>query len=108
MARLRRPSAQTIAVLDALAEHPAQWHHGYALCHALGIKAGTVYPILIRLAERGLVETTWEHDPPSGRPARHQYRITTAGAEYAGLHSRAERRPSVRVSPAFDLGSVGG
>jgi PadR family transcriptional regulator, regulatory protein PadR len=42
-----------------------------------------VYPILIRLAERGLVVTAWEEDPPKGRPARHRYRISPDGAEFA-------------------------
>jgi hypothetical protein len=29
------------------------------------------------------VETSWETDPPRGRPARHRYRLSTAGAELA-------------------------
>jgi DNA-binding PadR family transcriptional regulator len=70
-------------VLAALAETGSGWCHGYDLCRALGLKAGTVYPILIRLAERGQVETSWEVDPPRGRPARHLYRLTSAGAEFA-------------------------
>ncbi|GAA2577565.1 PadR family transcriptional regulator [Dactylosporangium fulvum] len=83
MARVRRLSPQTAAVLAALAERGAGWSHGYDLCRALGLKAGTVYPILIRLTERGQVETSWETDPPRGRPARHLYRLTTVGAELA-------------------------
>ncbi|MET7392921.1 PadR family transcriptional regulator [Dactylosporangium sp. NPDC005572] len=83
MARERRPSAQTAAVLVALARAGAQWSHGYDLCRTLGLKAGTVYPILIRLTERGQVETAWESDPPRGRPARHLYRLTSSGAALA-------------------------
>ena len=83
MGRTRRPSPQTAAVLTALAETGADWSHGYDLCRALDLKAGTVYPILIRLAERGHVETSWETDPPRGRPARHLYRLSTAGAALA-------------------------
>jgi PadR family transcriptional regulator, regulatory protein PadR len=37
----------------------------------------------MRLAERGQVETAWETDPPSGRPARHLYRLTGEGARSA-------------------------
>jgi DNA-binding PadR family transcriptional regulator len=81
MVRSRRPSPQTAAVLAALAERGAGWSHGYDLCRTLGLKAGTVYPILIRLAERGQVETSWEVDPPRGRPARHLYRLTSEGRE---------------------------
>jgi PadR family transcriptional regulator PadR len=78
----RKPSPQTWAVLAALAERAADWSHGYELSRTLGIKAGTLYPILIRLAERGLVEAAWERDVPSGRPPRHLYRLSAGGAEY--------------------------
>jgi DNA-binding PadR family transcriptional regulator len=40
-----------------------------------------MYPILMRLADRGQVETAWEQDPPRGRPPRHLYRLSPAGAE---------------------------
>jgi DNA-binding PadR family transcriptional regulator len=67
----------------ALADNPSGWSHGYHLCRQLGLKAGTVYPILMRLAERGQVETAWETDPPAGRPARHLYRLSGEGARFA-------------------------
>lgn len=94
MVRDRRPSPQTAAVLSALATSGEDWSHGYDLCRNLGLKAGTVYPILIRLTERGLVETSWETDPPRGRPARHLYRLSTIGAEFArtvAATARAQR-----------------
>jgi PadR family transcriptional regulator, regulatory protein PadR len=68
--RSRRPSAQTIAVVLALAETPTIWRYGYELCQQLGLKAGSIYPILMRLADRGLLETAWETDAPAGRPPR--------------------------------------
>jgi PadR family transcriptional regulator, regulatory protein PadR len=37
----------------------------------------------MRLAERGQVETAWETDPPSGRPARHLCRLSGKGARFA-------------------------
>ena len=60
MRRSRKPTPQTIAVVLALADNPSGWSHGCHLCRQLGLKAGTVYPILMRLAERGQVETAWE------------------------------------------------
>jgi DNA-binding PadR family transcriptional regulator len=42
-----------------------------------------MYPILIRLADRGLLETSWESRQVPGRPARHLYRLTAAGRVYA-------------------------
>src|SRR5215211_2661954 len=84
MTRTRRPSAQTTAVVLALAEEPATWRYGYELCQHLGLKAGSVYPILMRLADRGLLETAWERDAPAGRPPRHLYRLTGPGRVLAG------------------------
>lgn len=78
----RKSSPQTVAVLLALAEQASQWSHGYDLCGRLGLKAGTVYPILMRLAERGHLETSWEQqDMVKARPARHLYRLSPDGAE---------------------------
>jgi DNA-binding PadR family transcriptional regulator len=50
----------------------------------VGLKAGSLYPILIRLSDRGLLEASWESDPPIGRPPRHLYRLTGAGLLLAG------------------------
>jgi PadR family transcriptional regulator PadR len=95
---LRRVSAQTTAVVLALAAEPAAWRYGYDLCQQLHLKAGSVYPILMRLADRGLLEAAWEHDLPPGRPPRHLYRLTGPGRALAAdlaaaPAARAARRP---------------
>jgi PadR family transcriptional regulator PadR len=113
MTRVRRPSPQTVAVLDALAAKASDWSHGYDLCRVLGLKAGTVYPILIRLAERGYVDTAWEQDVPQGRPPRHLYRLSAAGAEHVHELRRAEaqrtsRRSRIAERPAPGGGAVAG
>jgi PadR family transcriptional regulator PadR len=79
----RRPSPQTAAVLAALAREPAAWRYGYELGKEVGLEAGTLYPILMRLSARGLLEAGWESEPPAGRPPRHLYRITGAGERAA-------------------------
>ncbi len=81
--RDRRPSEQTLSVLQALAEDPVQWRHGYYLCQQTGLKAGSIYPILIRLADRGWLDTSWETTISAGRPPRHLYRLTPAGLKWA-------------------------
>ena len=48
-------SAQTLAVLAALAARPSDWRHGYDLARETGLKSGTLYPILVRLADREIV-----------------------------------------------------
>jgi PadR family transcriptional regulator, regulatory protein PadR len=85
-------SAQTLSVLAALCEQPSEWQHGYALAKQTGLKSGSLYPILMRLADRELVEARWQDEPQPGRPRRHLYRLTTAGlaSATAALASAAE------------------
>jgi PadR family transcriptional regulator, regulatory protein PadR len=74
-------SAQTRAVFAALAG--SGWRHGYDLAKETGLKSGTLYPILIRPADRGYVAARWEDEQPAGRQRRHLYRLTAAGREVA-------------------------
>src|SRR3954451_18193751 len=83
MASSRRPSSQTIGVLGALAARPRDWRYGYELGQEVGLKSGSLYPILMRLCDRGSLEARWETDAPPGRPPRHLYRLTATGLELA-------------------------
>jgi PadR family transcriptional regulator, regulatory protein PadR len=107
MKRNRPPSHQTLAVMLALSQKPSEWAHGYELCQKLGLKAGSVYPILIRLADIGWLETAWETEVPSGRPPRHLYRLTSMGvsaaAEQAAVKETAARS---ELAPLNGLGSL--
>jgi PadR family transcriptional regulator PadR len=97
--RTRKPSPQTAVLLDSLARDPAAWRYGYELCQELRIKPGSMYPILMRLADRGLLETSWETDGPPGRPPRHLYRLTRAGVDFAADAVAANAGASVRLRP---------
>ena len=102
MPRNRAPSPQTLQVLRALAADPARWRHGYDLSAETGLKAGSLYPILVRLADRGLLDATWEDPLPQGRPPRHLYRLTLAGLELAAAPAPAMRprqRAALRTQP---------
>lgn len=83
MARQRRPSKQMLTLLAALGDGAQQWRHGYDLMKATGIQSGTLYPLLIRMTEQGLVEAEWREAAQPGRPARHAYRLTAAGVALA-------------------------
>src|SRR5271163_3945083 len=83
-----RLSRQTLQVLDAFLEHPQEWTYGYDLSRATGLKSGTLYPILMRMAERELLETQWEAGEP-GRPPRHMYRFTPDGLRFARASASA-------------------
>jgi len=101
--RNRPPSRQTTTVLLALAEAPAAWRHGYELCVATGLKAGSLYPMLVRLADRGWLDAQWETAIPAGRPPRHLYRLTATGLraarELAAAQRTAERAGRARLRP---------
>src|SRR5688572_8338291 len=96
MLRSRRPSAQTIAVLNAFAEQPREWRYGYDLCQDVGLKAGSMYPILMRLSDRGLLATSWETNVEGGRPPRHLYKLTRSGLDLVA-ELRAESVPKRRA-----------
>jgi PadR family transcriptional regulator len=94
-------SAQTLSVLAALCDEPSEWRHGYALAKQTSLKSGTLYPILIRLADRGLVEARWQDEPQPGRPRRHLYRLTAGGQAAAAAAladvAKPEARPRTRA-----------
>ena len=69
-------------MLTSLCEQPSEWQHGYALARQTGLKSGTLYPILIRLADRRLVEACWQEEPMPGLPR----------PAHVPAHSRRARR----------------
>jgi len=104
MGRNRGLSAQAVSVLRALAADPSRWRYGYDLGTEVHLKSGSLYPILVRLADRGLLEATWEPGP-EGRPPRHLYRLSGDGREYVAAlpvvqSSRLAPRPNLRLSEA--------
>jgi PadR family transcriptional regulator, regulatory protein PadR len=90
----RALSPQAVSVIRALATDPARWRYGYDLATEVNLKSGSLYPILIRLADRELLETSWEPGPP-GRPPRHLYRLTPTGRKYVAALDLARAEQSV-------------
>ncbi len=79
--KLRR-SPQTTQVLAEFLQRPKQWKYGYDISRSTGLKSGTLYPILLRLAECGLLETQWDASEV-GKPPRHMYKLTPDGLRCA-------------------------
>ena len=100
-------SAQTVALLVALAARPQDWRHGYDLARETGLKSGTLYPILVRLADRGLVEACWEDGQPAGRPRRHLYRLSSDGLS-AAAEAAKDAAPAARRAPTPHRGTAPG
>lgn len=104
-------SAQTLSVLAALATDPSGWLHGYLIAKQTGLASGTLYPILIRLADRHLIEARWEDEQPAGRPRRHLYRLTADGliaARTALAQAASRQRPATGRAARRPLAAEGG
>ena len=71
------------ALLQAFSTRPGQWRHGYDLMKETGLSSGTLYPLLMRMADKGLVQAEWQEPAQPGRPARHIYRLTATGLALA-------------------------
>jgi PadR family transcriptional regulator, regulatory protein PadR len=98
MPRRSHISPQTVRLLEALLARPGQWHYGYELSKQTGLSSGTLYPILLRLADQHLLETRWERPQRPGLPARHTYRLTADGRQLA--IERLARPAATRRAPA--------
>jgi DNA-binding PadR family transcriptional regulator len=94
MTRPSNISPQTRAVLSALSIQPQAWRYGYDLARETGLKSGTLYPLLIRLADQGYLEAEWRQPLQPGRPPRHAYRLTEQGLALS--IARASEIPSNR------------
>lgn len=104
MTRTRKPSWQAIDVLGALGRKGDGWSHGYDVSRETGLKSGSLYPILARLSDQGLLEARWEQEVGLGRPPRHLYRLTAAGRTAlrdleSAPNARATRLATATESP---------
>jgi len=91
-------------VLAEFLKAEQEWRYGYDISRNTGLKSGTLYPILMRLAEHRLLETSWETSE-EGRPPRHMYRLTQNGMRYA----REQVSTAVIAAagePAFGVGGL--
>jgi DNA-binding PadR family transcriptional regulator len=72
----RRPKAR-VRLLQGLAQNPAGPNYGLALCKAARMGSGTIYPILYRMEEQGLVTSYWVEQDNGNR--RRGYHLTLKG-----------------------------
>lgn len=94
MARNRQPSRQMRLILASLSERRGEWRHGYDLMKETGLSSGTLYPLLMRMTDSGLVEAEWREPAQVGRPPRHVYRLTSTGFALALALTGGEGSPS--------------
>jgi PadR family transcriptional regulator PadR len=89
-----RITMNMLKVLRVLLEDPMAEHWGLELGRAAGLAGGSLYPLLLRLEQSGVLVSAWEDADPSeaGRPRRRLYRLTGEGAEYARQALREAQR----------------
>lgn len=82
---IQRLSFTTRAVLTLFLDNPTTELHGYEVTRRTDVQAGTVYPILRRLARDGWLAVREEErgERTDARPLRLYYRITPRGVAEA-------------------------
>ncbi|MFG3620822.1 PadR family transcriptional regulator [Nocardia sp. NPDC047654] len=97
-----RMTLQTLQVLQALLERPADEHYGLKISEHSGLPTGSIYPILTRLETAGWVTSDWEQIDESveGRRRRRYYQLTKNGATAAReeIAKMRERLSSTRAA----------
>ena len=82
-------------------------HYGYDLMKAARLQSGTLYPMLGRLQDEGLVTSQWEAQPPDGRPPRKYYQLTGEGVRVARLELARACQAASRTSCGATLPAPG-
>ena len=72
-------------VLRAFLEDPDARRYGYDLMKAAKLQSGTLYPLLGRLEEEGVVSSSWEAPVERGQRPRRYYKLTGEGVRVARL-----------------------
>lgn len=88
--RLTLPTAMVLAAVSR------DYRYGFDISDATGLPSGTVYPILRRLEEAGLLRSRWEAVQAARaeqRPPRRYYTVTPAGAE--AVREAEDRYPTL-------------
>jgi DNA-binding PadR family transcriptional regulator len=86
-------------LLTALLTDPSADWYGYELVKSAKLASGTLYPMLARMEQRGLVTSEWEPPPGvAGRPPRKYYRLTAEGALVARQLPKAPQTSSLRLA----------
>ncbi len=100
---MRKRSIQTSQVLQALLDAPAGETYGFGLVKMTGLPSGSVYPILRRLEEEGLLVAREEPIDPTAKRPRYRifYRLNAEGRREARTATR-DRSSALRgLSPGW-------
>ena len=89
-------------VFRVFLDDPVAPRYGYDLMKAAAVPSGTLYPLLARLEQDGLVTSGWAVPQIAGQRPRRYYRLTSEGATVARVElarlsagGRAPARPGL-------------
>lgn len=105
-----RVTEPLLDVLEVLLEARDYELYGWAITKAAKRSSPTVYKILERLTDYGMVKARWEdHHPDINKPRRRFYRLTGHGVETATqlLQERRAQRPAASRRPRPTPGWAG-
>ena len=101
--RRQRDYERFLKILEVFANNPNDWYTGSDICTKVKMRSGIVYPMLIRMEQRGWLTSEWRADLKYLEPpTRCFYRITRRGA------GRGKRMlvKSKEVPEDFSLGDL--
>jgi len=93
----RKPSIPTRLVFQALLDAPSRETYGFELAEATGLPSGTIYPILRRLEDQGVVESRWELVETGSQRRRRRYYWLTGEGRRAAREATVEKRNALRL-----------
>ena len=99
-----RITQSLLDVLVALLDAEGNELHGWAITKTTKLSSPTVYKILERLTDGGMVTARWEDQHPDiNKPRRRFYRLTPNGVAWAGalLRERRPERAVLKVRPSL-------
>jgi DNA-binding MarR family transcriptional regulator len=91
MASSPEHTVQTLAVLAALCEQPAQWQDESALAGQTELTPERLHPILSQLVAGGLVQKARQEKARPSQPAGDRYCLTADGLASAAVALAAAR-----------------
>jgi PadR family transcriptional regulator len=98
----RRPSTATRLVFQAFLDSPGDETYGFELAGATGLPSGTIYPILRRLEDQGLIKSRWtEIEAETQRRRRRYYRLTAKGRRAAHAATVQQRQALRLLAPGL-------
>jgi PadR family transcriptional regulator PadR len=100
-----RLTQQSLRVLKLFSENPSKPLAGADIMKATRLASGTLYPILLRFENYGLLDSKWETEEPTtlGRPRRRLYSLTLDGRAEAHAALAQLSSPSVPGDAARKL-----